>query len=97
MLPPAALLALTSSAVVLADARPVAWLARAFDAFVLADGRPTAFLVMTSYSVVLEDAHPDAWLAPAPLVVQNSPEIATSAPLRHNNDRQLAVNFLIDT
>ena len=58
-------LALSSFALVLADARPAALPARASSAFVLADARPTALLASASHAVVLADAQAAAWLAVA--------------------------------
>jgi hypothetical protein len=63
------LLAFTSLAVVLADARSAALLAAASLAVVLADARSTALLAPASAAVVLADARPAAFLAPTSLAV----------------------------
>jgi hypothetical protein len=63
------LLALASSAVVLADARSAALLAPASSAVVLADARPAALLALVSFAVVLADPRPATLLAPASLAV----------------------------
>jgi hypothetical protein len=60
-----AILALSSHAVVLADARPAALLAPVPFAVVLADARPAAFLAPAPSAVVLADARPAELLAPA--------------------------------
>ena len=64
-----AILAAAPSAVVLTDARPVAFLEPASLGVVLADTRPAALLAVAPLAVVLADARPAALLALASYAV----------------------------
>ena len=76
----AAILALASDALVLAEGRPAALPALAPDALVLADGRPAAILALAPDALVLADGSPTAILAVVllPLVRAQLPLLARS-------------------